>query len=66
MPTEQEMMHAERHKAFMEGDFPGQRPGASVPAEFRMANAAEYSAYQLGQINQSLKKLVAIFEKGTK
>ena len=66
MATEQEKMHADRHKAYMEGDFPGQRAGVNVEMEYRTINAAEYSAYQLGQINQSLKKIAAILEKGAK
>jgi len=60
MPTEQD----DRHKAYMEADFPASR--SSVAPEFKMVNAAEYSAYQLGQISQSLKKIVALLEKGAK
>ncbi|MGY3441559.1 hypothetical protein [Bradyrhizobium sp. USDA 4473] len=63
MATDQEKALAERHKAFMESDYPGQRPGINVQVDFRLASAAEYSAYQLGQINRNLAKLVAILEK---
>jgi len=53
----------ERRKKQMEGDFnPGYRPEGTPPPEARMVNAAEYAAYQLGQINQSLKKIVALLE----
>ncbi len=38
------------------------RLGPAAP-ETRTLNALEYSAYQLGQINQSLRKIVEILEK---
>lgn len=58
---------AERRKAMMEGDFnPGYTPEATPPAEARLVNAAEYAAYQLGQINRNLARLVAHLEKQAK
>ncbi len=50
---------AERRRAIMEGDFnPGYTPEHTPPAEARLVNAAEYAAYQLGQINRNLARLV--------
>ena len=57
-------MDAERLKAFFDNDFsPGYTRDAMPSPPERMANAAEYSAYQLGQINQSSKKIAALLEK---
>lgn len=59
-----EETQAARHKAYMEGDFnPGYTAFATPAADVRLANAAEYAAYQLGQINRNLAKLVEILEK---
>jgi hypothetical protein len=57
------MADADRFKAFYENDFaPGYSSmGMPSPPE-RVANAAEYSAYQLGQINQSLKRIAGTLE----
>lgn len=50
---------AARRKAIMEADFnPGYTPENVPNAENRIANAAEYAAYQLGQINRNLARLV--------
>lgn len=63
MPTEEEVL-AERHKARMEGDFnPGYTRTTVPQPDARTANAAEYAAYQLGQINRNLARLVEILEK---
>lgn len=59
--SERDAVRAERRKAAMEGDFnPGYRPESTPAPDLRLANAAEYSAYQLGQINQSLKEIVRL------
>jgi hypothetical protein len=61
---DQQKLRAERHKHYMESDFnPGYTPTSMPDADMRIANAAEYAAYQLGQINRNLAKLVAILEK---
>jgi hypothetical protein len=50
----------------MESDFnPGYLPESMPGLDTRMVNAAEYSAYQLGQINRSLSRLVQIFDKNS-
>ena len=55
---------ADRRKAMWEADYdPGYRPGVMPAADIRLANAADYAAYQLGQINRNLAKLVEILEK---
>jgi hypothetical protein len=47
-----------------EADFlPDYTPNTAPKPDGRIANAAEYSAYQLGQINRNLAKLVALLEK---
>jgi hypothetical protein len=55
--------HAERHKAYMEQDFPGYSPMATPVPEHQVVNALNYMAYQFGQINRNLAKLVALMEK---
>jgi hypothetical protein len=63
---DRDKVYAERRKLMMEGDFnPGYRPEATPAAEYRMVNAAEYAAYQLGQINQSMKKILILLEQKT-
>jgi hypothetical protein len=53
-----------RRKVLMESDFsPGYTPESMPNPEHRLANAADYAAYQLGQINRNLAKLVALMEK---
>src|SRR5437870_3045572 len=50
---------SETRKQRMESDFnPGYLPESMPGLDTRMVNAAEYSAYQLGQINRSLSRLV--------
>jgi hypothetical protein len=63
--AERDKALAERRRAYMQSDFdPGHRPGAMPTADLRLASAAEYAAFQLGQINRSLARLVALMEKG--
>ena len=64
MNTEDQKAMAERRKAMMEGDF---NPGYThMPQpDVRLATAAEYAAYQLGQINRKLDKLIAALESKT-
>ena len=63
-PEEEKKLRAERRTGYMERDFDPGYPASSLPnADLRIANAAEYSAYQLGQINRNLAKLVSILEK---
>jgi hypothetical protein len=53
-----------RRQAMYEADFlPDYTPNTAPKPDGRIANAAEYSAYQLGQINRNLAKLVALLEK---
>jgi hypothetical protein len=55
---------AERRKAMMEGDFkPGYTPESVPPPEARLATATEYAAYQLGQINRKLDRLIATADR---
>ena len=52
---------AARWKEMMEKDFDiGYVPGINEPSpEERTATAVEYAAYQLGQINRKLDKVIA-------
>ena len=60
MATDEQKVMADRRKAMMEGDFnPGYTSTHMPPADVRLATAAEYAAYQLGQINRKLDKLIA-------
>jgi hypothetical protein len=54
---------ATRRKTCMEQDFdPGYYP-SSMPLDIRLSRAAEYAAYQLGQINRKLDRLVEAAER---
>lgn len=54
---------ATRRKTYMEQDFdPGYYP-SSMPLDVRLSRAAEYAAYQLGQINRKLERLVEAAER---
>jgi len=56
----------ERWKAYVEADYNPFRGGAPMPPnEARVANAADYAAYQLGQINQSLKQIARLLGEKT-
>ena len=51
---------ASRRKLYMTRDFdPGH---SSMPLDMRLALAAEYAAYQLGQINRKLERLIEAAE----
>jgi len=50
-----------RRKLYMDRDFdPGH---CSMPFDMRLALAAEYAAYQLGQINRKLGRLIEAAEQ---
>ena len=52
---------ASRLKQYMDQDFdPGH---CSMPFDMRLALAAEYAAYQLGQINRKLGRLIEAAEQ---
>lgn len=58
--AESDEVRAETRKALMERDYdPGH---AAMPPDKRIASALEYTAYQMGQINRKLDKLVAAVE----
>jgi hypothetical protein len=65
MDSEREKAAAELHKAYRESDFQGPQSGVAQAADLRIANAAEYAAFQLGQINHSLKQIVRLLESKT-
>jgi len=53
-----------QRKARYETDFdPGHTPERAPPADLRLAIAAEYAAFQLGQINRKLDRLIAAAER---
>jgi hypothetical protein len=53
----------ERIRAAMEADFlPEPSPDTLTQVDRRMANAAEYIAYHLGQIDRKLDRLIALLE----
>jgi hypothetical protein len=45
------MVDPDRIKQYMESDF---SPGENLKVEYRVANALEYIAYHMGQINKKL------------
>ena len=50
-------------RARMEADFlPQPSPDTLSQVDRRMANAAEYMAYHLGQIDKKLDRLIALLE----
>jgi hypothetical protein len=52
-----------RTKADMEADFlPDPSPDTLSQVDRRMANAAEYVAYHLGQIDKKLDRLITLLE----
>ncbi|MCV0387411.1 MAG: hypothetical protein K5821_13460 [Nitrobacter sp.] len=62
--SEQAEAHAQLWKSQMQGDFnPGYTRTNMPSPEARLANASEYAAYQLGQINRNIARLVDILEK---
>lgn len=55
---------AEMWKSKMEEDFIPSYTRTNIPKpEERIANAAEYTAYQLGQINRNIARLIDLLEK---
>lgn len=61
---DQAAIRAERRRAMMEGDFnPPYTPTNMPTDDARLANAAEYAAYQLGQINRNIARLVDLLER---
>jgi len=56
---ERDRVNAERRKLTMESDWdPGYTPERSPPVDRQVANSLDYAAYQLGQINRKLDKLI--------
>ena len=59
----EERISYERWQSYMEGDFdPRYMPKHTPRADDRMVAAMEYAAYQLGQINQRLGRLMELTE----
>jgi hypothetical protein len=55
---------SEQRKTRYQSDFdPGHTPERTPPADARLAAAAEYAAFQLGQINRKLDRLIAAVER---
>ena len=53
----------EHVRAAMEGDFlPEPSPDTLTQVDRRMANATEYIAYHLGQIDKKLDRLIVLLE----
>ena len=61
--SEREAQRLQRLLERMTSDYaPLHHPSIAVPPEQRLANAAEYAAFQLGQINRNLDLLVHILQ----
>ena len=57
----------DRLRADMEADFlPDPSPDTLSQIDRRMANAAEYLAYHIGQIDKKLDRLIALLENAAK
>ena len=57
----------DRLRADMEAEFlPEPSPDTLSQVDRRMANAAEYVAYHLGQIDKKLDRLIALLENAAK
>ena len=54
------MTISERIKHFMESDF---LPESKPEAQYRVANALDYIAYHIGQIDKKLEKTIIELEK---
>ncbi|HLN37631.1 MAG TPA: hypothetical protein VK337_07600 [Xanthobacteraceae bacterium] len=55
---------SERRKALYRADFePQHLPDKAPPPDARLAAAGEYAAFQLGQINHKLDRLIAAVER---
>jgi hypothetical protein len=59
-----EQYKREQRKEFYSKDFEAQYEmiGMPPPPDIRLADAVEYAAFQLGQINRKLDKLIAALE----
>lgn len=56
-------VNRDRIRAAMEADFlPEPSPDTLTQVDRRMANAAEYVAYHLGQIDKKLDRLIVLLE----
>jgi hypothetical protein len=65
--TERDQVIYERWHARMENDFaPDHTPEQTPEPSLRLAIAAEYAAFQLGQINRKLDKFIEAFESAAK
>jgi len=53
----------ERRRLHLSQDFLPQHGGRPPEAEHRIASAAEYAAFHLGQINRKLDKLIELLEQ---
>jgi len=61
--TERDQGIHERWRARMEDDFaPDHTPEQTPDPSLRLAIAAEYAAFQLGQINRKLGKLIDVLD----
>jgi hypothetical protein len=59
MANSEKEARAEQRRAYMERDYdPGYTPSTMPAAEHRVANALDYIAYQLGQINRKLDRII--------
>jgi hypothetical protein len=59
--------HRDNVRAEMEADFlPEPSPDTLSQVDRRMAKAAEYIAYHLGQIDKKLDRLIALLESSAK
>jgi hypothetical protein len=65
MDTEQRNKALQEHRRAGYGaDFdPGLTPERALTPEARLATATEYAAFQLGQINRKLDRLIAAAER---
>lgn len=62
--TKTHQMRLDRVLRHMEADFlPDYNAPARPSTDVRLAYAAEYAAYQLGQINRRLEKLISVAER---
>jgi hypothetical protein len=56
----------DRYRAFLDNSFmPNIRHEQMPGADERVAYAAEFAAYRLGQIDEKLGRLIEIMERGT-
>ena len=61
---ERDRLRTQQRKEQYQAEYdPGYRAGSMPTPDIRLANAADYAAYQLGQINLNLARLVDVLEK---